>query len=65
MIKVKATDMYKKLNLYDNELGRIPEEGEEWEVTEERYKALTETNKYNAVFVTKVKKSKKKEVEIE
>lgn len=65
MIKVKATDMYKKLNLYDNELGRIPEEGEEWEVTEERYKVLTETNKYNAVFVTKVKKSKKKEVEIE
>lgn len=60
MIRVKATDMYKKLNKYDNELGRIPEEGEEWEVTEERYKALT-VNQHNAIFVTKVRKPKKKE----
>lgn len=58
-MKVKATNKYKELNIQDNELGRIPEAGEEWEVTEERYKALTETNKFNTVFVEKVKDKKK------
>ena len=53
-MKVRATDKYKKLNLSDKELGRIPEEGEEFEVTEERYNVLTKTNKYNVVFVEKV-----------
>ncbi len=61
MIKVKATDMYKKLNKHDNELGRMPEEGEEWEVTEDRYKVLSGENRYKAVFVKKVRKPKKKE----
>lgn len=51
---VKATNKYKELNLKDNELGRIPKEGEQFEVTEERYKVLTQTNKYNAVFIEKV-----------
>ena len=51
---VKATNKYKELNLKDNELGRIPEAGEEWQVTEERYKVLTQTNKFNTVFVEKV-----------
>lgn len=58
-MKVKATNKYKELNIQDNELGRIPEAGEEWEVTEERYKVLTETNKFNTVFVEKVKDKKK------
>ena len=40
---VKATNKYKELNLKDNELGRIPKEGEQWELTEERYKVKTET----------------------
>ena len=56
---VKATDKYEKLNIQDNELGRIPKEGEQWEVSEERYEVLTKTNKYNAVFVEKVKTKKK------
>lgn len=51
---VKATDKYEKLNLKDNELGRIPKEGEEFEVSEERYEVLTKTNKFNEVFVEKV-----------
>lgn len=51
---VKATSKYKELNLKDNELGRIPEEGEIFEITEERYKVLTKTNKFNVVFVEKV-----------
>lgn len=53
-MKVKATNKYKELNLIDNELGRMPEAGEEFEVSEERFKVLTETNKFNEVFVEKV-----------
>lgn len=53
-MKVKATNKYKELNLIDNELGRMPEEGEEFEVSEERFKVLAETNKFNEVFVEKV-----------
>lgn len=51
---VKATNKYKELNLKDNGLGRIPEAGEQFEITEERYKVLTQTNKYNVVFVERV-----------
>lgn len=58
-MKVKATNKYKELNVSDKELGRIPTEGEEFEVTEERYKELTETNKFNAVFVEKVEEVEK------
>ena len=58
---VKATDKYAKLNIQDNELGRIPKTGEEWEISEERYKVLTKTNKYNTVFVEKVRRKKKEE----
>lgn len=58
---VRATNKYKELNLKDNELGRIPEAGEQWEITEERYKVLTQTNKYNAVFIEKVEKVKEVE----
>lgn len=53
-MKVKATNQYEKLGLKDNELNRIPKEGEEFEVSEERYKVLTEDNKFNTVFVEKV-----------
>lgn len=55
---VKATDKYEKLNLKDNELGRIPKKGEEFEVSEERYKVLTQTNRFNEVFVEKVEEAK-------
>lgn len=53
-MKVKATEMYKKLNVQDKELGRIPEVGEEFEVSEERYEVLTKTNPNKVVFVEKV-----------
>ena len=49
---VKATNKYKELN-------KIPEEGEEFEVTEERYKVLTKTNQYKVVFVEKVEAENK------
>ncbi len=58
---VKATDQYEKLNLQDNELRRIPKAGEKWEVSEERFKVLTRTNKFNVVFVERVEE--KEEVE--
>ena len=60
-MKVRATNKYKELNLIDNELGRIPKAGEEWEVTKERYEVLTKTNKYNTVFVEKVEEVKEVE----
>ena len=51
---VRATDKYEKLNLKDNELGKIPKKGEEFEVSEERFEVLTKTNKYKEIFVEKV-----------
>lgn len=56
---VKATNKYKELNITDKELNKIPEEGEEFEVTEERYKVLTKTNQYKIVFVEKVEAENK------
>lgn len=53
-MKVRATDKYEKLNIKDNELDRIPKQGEEFEISEERFKVLTQTNKFNVVFVEKV-----------
>lgn len=64
---VRATDKYEKLNLKDNELGRMPKKGEEFEVSKERFKVLTKTNKYKTVFVEKVEmvETAIKEVETE
>lgn len=56
---VKATNKYKELNITDKELNKIPEEGEEFEITEERYKVLTKTNQYKVVFVEKVEAENK------
>ena len=56
---VKATNKYKELNITDKELNKIPEEGEKFEVTEERYKVLTKTNQYKVVFVEKVEAENK------
>lgn len=51
---VKATNKYKELNVKDKILNKIPEAGEEFEVTEKRFKELTETNQYNTIFVERV-----------
>lgn len=53
-MKVKATNEYVKRNLQDVELKRIPKEGEEFEVSEERFQVLNGKNRYNAIFVEKV-----------
>lgn len=51
---VKATNKYKELNLQDKELQRIPEEGEKFEVSNERFKVLTKDNEFKEVFVEKI-----------
>lgn len=58
---VRATNKYEKLNLQDNELGRIPKAGDEWEISEERYEVLTKTNKFHEVFVEKAEEVKEVE----
>jgi hypothetical protein len=50
-MKVIATNKYKELGLEDALLHRIPMEGEELEITEERYKVLSGNNTFKAIFV--------------
>ena len=69
-MKVRATEMYEKKNVLDNELGRIPKKGEVFEISEERYETLTKDNRFNVVFVEKVEEAvevetAKKEVKTE
>ncbi len=58
-MKVKATEEYKKRKVIDNELNRIPEVGEIFEVSEERFKVLNGKNNYKAVFVEEIETAKK------
>lgn len=64
MVKVKATNAYKKnsfkLVIEDSELGRVPEEGEIFEVSEERFNKLNGNNAYGLVFVEKIEEEVKK-----
>ena len=57
-MKVKATNNYELKGIQDNELGRIPKEGEVFEISKERYEVLTKTNSYGLVFVEKVEEAK-------
>lgn len=52
---VKALNTYKEQNLLDNELGFIPEEGYEWEVSKERLDVLLGENGFGMKFVEFVK----------
>lgn len=49
--KVRALDTYRLLNVKDEELNRIPNEGEEIEVSETRLNKLLGNNKFNVAFV--------------
>lgn len=57
-MKVRANELYEKMKVKDKELGRIPKAGEEWEVTEERYKTLTSKNEYGVTFVEEIKEKR-------
>lgn len=68
MIKVIALDTFKKNNIKAKELDRIPNEGEIFEVTEERLEILLGKNSYKKVFVKveeeiKETKSSRKKIE--
>ena len=52
---VKATKEYENKNLNDAELGYVPKDGEEFEVTKERLDVLLGDNDYNCKFVEVVK----------
>ena len=53
-MKVRATSKYKEKGLKAKELGRIPNEGEEFDVSVEKFDILNGNNEFNAVFVTKL-----------
>lgn len=68
MVKVIALDAFKKNNIKAKELDRIPNDGEIFEVSEERLQILLGDNSYKKVFVKvleepKIEKPKKKVVE--
>lgn len=69
-MKVVATDAYQKLQVTDKGLNRIPEEGEIFDVTVERFKVLNGKNNYKTVFAKEYveeprsKKNKKDEITI-
>jgi hypothetical protein len=55
LIKVRALNTYKELNVRDSELKFIPEEGYEFEISAERFETLNGKNKYGVKFVEKVR----------
>ena len=50
-VKVEALGTYKQFNVIDTELGRVPEEGEQFEITKERLNILSGNNELGKVFV--------------
>lgn len=50
-MRVVATNKYQELGVMDNTLQRIPMEGEEFEITEDRFKVLNGDNSYKVSFV--------------
>lgn len=56
IMKVVCTDQYQKLMVEDGVLQRIPTEGEVIEISEERYKVLSDpkNNPFGAIFVKKL-----------
>ena len=59
MIKVEALKTYEENSISDNELNRVPKEGETWEVSKERLEVLLGNNSYGKVFVKVVEEKKK------
>ena len=55
---VRATDKYEELNIEDIELKKKPKKGEEWEITEERFKEINQKHKYVEKIVEKENKKK-------
>lgn len=64
-MKVKATNKYKELKLKAVELGRIPKEGEIFEIKNEKFSMLNGNNKYKAIFVEKLNENKEQTNEVD
>lgn len=62
MRHVKATDASSTLNVRIQELGRISFQGEEFDVSESRFKTLSGNNMYHAVFVVLAEQKIEEEV---
>lgn len=60
-VKVEALGTYKQFNVIDTELNKIPEEGEQFEITKERLNVLMGNNELGKVFVKIVEPVKKEE----
>ena len=58
-MKVRATGEYQKRNISDGVLGRIPQENEVFEVTEERFDILNGNNAFGLVFVERLEDEEK------
>ena len=59
LYKVKALDTYKKINIADNDLKKVPEEGDTWLVEKDRLDILLGNNYHKKVFVELIDKVKK------
>lgn len=57
-MKVVATKAYEELRITAVELGKIPAEGEEFEIKNEKFAYLNGNNPHKKVFVRKVEKEK-------
>lgn len=53
-MRVRATIMSSKLRVKIKELGRIANEGEEFDVSPMRFEILTGKNKFKAIFVEEI-----------
>lgn len=54
--KVRALDTYKKMNIRDEQLNRVPEPGEEFIVSTDRLETLNNNNIYELKFVEVIEK---------
>ncbi len=54
--KVKALDTYKRMNVRDEQLDKVPDEGEEFIVNADRLEVLSGNNSYGVKFVEVVEK---------
>lgn len=62
MKHVRATNASSTLNVRIQELGRIAFQGEEFDVSESRFKTLSGNNMYHAVFVVLAEQKVEEEV---
>lgn len=58
-MKVRATNEYQKRNITDKELGRVIQEGEIFDISDERFEILNGNNSFNCIFVERLEDEKK------